>query len=242
MAAVYILLGIILLFGVCVLLTWICTLFVDMNRVYNEDSPFFRWLLYAWTGFMIFIMGIKIETTGLEKLPKGRFLLVQNHRSNFDPILTWFILRDKNVSFISKKENFNVPFFGRMIHRCCFRAIDRENPKNALLTIIDCAELIKNDVVSVGVYPEGTRNKNSGEVDLLPFHNGVFKVAQKADVPIVVTTIDGTETIHKNFPGHLSHITFKVVEVIEPEAIKGIRTEMIGERVATDMKEGLKTA
>ena len=57
------------------------------------------------------------------------------------------------------------------------------------------AELMKNDVVSVGVYPEGTRNRDGS---LLPFHDGVFIIARKADVPIVVATIDGTEKIPYN--------------------------------------------
>jgi len=240
MVVLYIILAIIGLFLLCVFLTWVCTLFVDMNRLYTEDSPFFRWLLYSWTGFTMFMMGIRVKCTGLDKMPEGRFLLVQNHRSNFDPILTWYILRKYQISFISKKENFKIPFFGRMIHRCCFRAIDRENPRNALKTINECAELIKNDTVSIGVYPEGTRNKASCEVELLPFHNGVFKVAQKAEVPIVVTTIIGTEKIHKNFPGHFSRIDFCVEDVLSAESIKKERTEAIGETVEALMKQGIE--
>lgn len=65
-------------------------------------------------------------------------------------------------------------------------AIDRENPRNALLTIEKAAKLIESDEVSIGIYPEGTRSK---ECVLLPFHNGVFKIAQKASVPIVVASI-----------------------------------------------------
>lgn len=100
----------------------------------------------------------------MEKLPKNeRFLLVCNHRSKFDPILTWYVLRDYNLAFISKPENFR---------RCCFMAIDRENPRNALKTIHQAAELIKQNEVSVAVYPEGTRSKTC---ELLPFHNGICR-------------------------------------------------------------------
>jgi len=231
---------ILLIFIICVLFTWICTLFIDKNKIYTEDSKFFRGLLNLWTSFALKIMGIRVKIEGLEKIPKGRFLLVQNHRSNFDPIITWYLLRKSPISFISKKENFNIPLFGRIIHRCCFRTIDRENPRNALKTILDSSELITNDKVSIGVYPEGTRNKHSDENLLLPFHNGVFKIAQKANVPIVVTTIAGTEQITKNYPFSGTDIVFKVVDVIPSDEIASERTEQIGIRVKHCMTEGLK--
>ena len=69
---------------------------------------------------------------GIDKIPKdGRFLFVSNHRSIFDPILTWYVLKDYDLAFILKAENFRIPIFGRIIRKCCFMAIDRENPRNA---------------------------------------------------------------------------------------------------------------
>lgn len=235
----WIILSLIGIFALCVLLSLFTTLFIDMSKKYDRDSGFYRWLLNAWTCFAVFVVRIHVKTEGLEKMPEGRFLLVQNHRSNFDPILTWFILKNRGLSFISKKENFKIFLFGRLIHRCCFREIDRQNPRNAMATVYDAADLIKNDRVSIGVYPEGTRNKNSENVDLLPFHNGVFKIAQLSKVPIVVTSIVGTETIHKNFPLHGSHVTFKVLEVMQPEEITEERTQAIGEKVRQLMLDSI---
>ena len=55
------------------------------------------------------------------KIPEGtRFVLVGNHQSKFDPILSWYILRKKDIAFISKPENFKQPIFGRIIRKCCF--------------------------------------------------------------------------------------------------------------------------
>jgi len=240
MIALKILAGIILIFLLAVFFLWIFTLFIDTKKEYQKDSKFYRWLLNAWTAFIVIVLRIHIKSTGLEKMPEGRYLLVQNHRSNYDPILTWYILRKRdNLSFISKEENFKIPFFGKIIHRCCFRAIDRENPKNAIRTIIDCSNLIKNDVVSIGVYPEGKRNKNSENTQLLPFHNGVLKIAQQSDVPLVVTTIKGTESIYKNIPFKKSVIEFDVVDVLYPKDIKKENTKDIGEKVEKLMLERL---
>lgn len=229
-----------LLLGGCVLYVlflWLASMAVDTEREYTQDSPFYRRLLYSATAIVIRLLHIHIETKGVEKLPEqGRFLLVCNHRSNFDPILTWQILREYKMAFVSKAENFQIPIFGRFIRRCCFLAIDRENPRNAMLTIQKAADLLKNDTVNVAIYPEGTRSKNCV---LLPFHNGVFKIAQKAEVPIVVAAIQGTEEIHKNWYRRGTRVHFEVLETIPAQFVTENRTAAIGQRVREDLEAGL---
>jgi 1-acyl-sn-glycerol-3-phosphate acyltransferase len=167
--------------------------------------------------------------TGEELLPTDRRILyVGNHVSNYDPIITWHVFPKAKLSFISKASNFKIPWFGRFIRRCCFMDIDRENPRNAIVTINRAAELLKNQEVSIGVYPEGTRSKSA---ELLPFHNGVFKIAQKANVDIAVVSLIGTEKIHKNFPLRRTDIYVDVLEIIPASEIKGVKTEIIGGRV-----------
>ena len=181
--------------GAYILLLCVSSLFVDRTREYERDSAFYRFLLNSATACALVICRLKVRVTRAEKLPEGRFLFVCNHRSKFDPIISWYIFRKNHLAFISKPENFNVPVFGRFIRKCCFMAIDRSDARSSLGTFTKAAELMKNDVVSVGVYPEGTRNRDGS---LLPFHDGVFIIARKADVPIVVAAIDVTEKITHN--------------------------------------------
>lgn len=210
----------------------ICALFVNPKKEYQKNSKFYRKLLYLNTWLIIRFLRIKVDVKGMEKIPQNtRFLLVGNHRSNFDPIITWNVFKQYDLAFISKESNFKIPIFGRFIRKCCFMAIDRENPKNALKTVINASELLKNNEVSVAVYPEGTRNKENKE--LLPFHNGVFKISQKAKVPIVIVAIDGTELIHKNFPLKKSLIKMEVLNVIYPTEVEIMQTKQIGEQVKT---------
>lgn len=103
-------------------------------------------------------------------------MFVGNHRSNFDPIIEWLVLKPWDIAFISKGENFKIPFFGRIIRKCCFMPIDRENPRKALRTINKASDLLQSGEVSIGVYPEGTRSKTG---ELLPFHDGVFHIAKR---------------------------------------------------------------
>lgn len=237
---VYLLVGICGLTDGVVAFLGICALVVREGE-YETHSRFYRRLLNGATAFAVRLLGIHVHCQGLEKLPQGRFLLVGNHRSNFDPIVTWYALKDRDLAFLSKAENFKIPIFGRIIRKCCFLPIDRQDPRKAMTAINQAATLLENDQVSIGVYPEGTRSK---ECVLLPFHNGVFKIAKKARVPIVVMAIQGTENIHKNYFRRISVVEIKIVEVISAEEIAQMRTAVIGqivhgslERALTDRKE-----
>lgn len=236
MIILYIIGVLVALFLVYVLFLGICSLFVNPKKEYDKDSGFYRFLLNSATAMMLKILRIRVHVEGKEKVSKDvKPLFVGNHLSNYDPIISWYIFREWKPAFISKEANFKIPFFGRFIRKCCFMVIDRENPRNALKTISKAADLLKQQEVSVGVYPEGTRSK-SGE--LLPFHNGVFKIAQKADKPIVVLQIRGTNSIYKNIPFKHSDVYIKVVDIIEADEVKELRSDAIGERVRKALMEG----
>ena len=172
------------------------------------------------------LLRIRVHVTGMEQIPKDtKVLFVSNHRSNFDPIVTWYALKEWKIAFVSKPENFKIPIFGRIIRRCCFMPIDRKNPRKAISTINRAAKLLKKQEVSIGVYPEGTRSKTA---EVLPFHNGVFKIAQKADAPIVVLCIIGTEEISKHTPFKTTNVYLDVLDVFPVENVKIKKTELIG--------------
>ena len=233
-----ILAGVLGILVVYLLFACIYSLFISTRKEYNKNSKFCRFLLYSWTWIALQFCRVKVHVTGLDKLPKnGRFLLVGNHISCYDPIITWYALRKYDLAFISKESNFNVPIFGRIIRKCCFMSIDRENPKNAVKTIVRASGLMKADEVSTVVYPEGTRNRTQDI--LLPFHNVVFKIAQKAQSPIVVVSTYGTNQIAKRTPFRKTHVYLDIISVISAEEVIQSRTAEIGDKVAQLMKDNL---
>ncbi len=226
-------LGVILLF---LLLCFVCSLFVR-NKEYEKHGKFYRYLLNTFTAMGLWLLRVRIKVEGEEKLEGiERFLIVSNHRANLDPIATYYALKKHDVAFLSKKENFKVVIFGKIIRKCCFRAIDRENPRNAIKTIRDSAELIKADQVSIGVYPEGTRSKTG---ELLPFHDGVFKIASLASVPVVIATIRGGENFKKKYPFRRTIINLHILEVVNSERVKELSTHEIAsyarEKIENDL-------
>ena len=229
MVILYVLLGILAAMLLYVVFLAVCSLCVDAKKEYVKDSHFYRALLYGASAAALKILRIRIHTSGVEKIPKDRKLLfVGNHRSNFDPIIQWLVLKQWNIAFISKEENFRIPFFGRIIRRCCFMAIDRENPRNALGTINRASNLLRSGEVSIGVYPEGTRSKTGV---LLPFHDGVFRIAKKAGTPVAVMSINGTEQIHKNVFRRHSDVYLDIVRVIPADEVEKGTTHTISAEV-----------
>lgn len=224
MILLYILGALFALLLLYVLFLGVCSLLVNPEKEYDKNSPFYRLLLNSTTVAAIKLCRIRVHVSGIEKIPEGtKVLFVCNHRSNFDPIITWYALKKWKIAFVSKPSNFKIPFFGRIIRKCCFMPIDRENPRKAIPTINRAAKLLRKQEVSIGIYPEGTRSKTG---ELLPFHNGVFKIAQKADAPVVVLSITGTEQIAKKTPFHTTDVYLDVLEVFSNR--KETKTERIG--------------
>ena len=111
--------GILVLIGLLFLFLFLCSLFVDPKKEYDKDGRFYRALLNGATGAALKLLRIRVQVSGEEKLPADSpVLFVCNHRSNFDPIITWYVFRKYRPAFISKEANFHIPFFGRFIRRC----------------------------------------------------------------------------------------------------------------------------
>lgn len=220
------------------LLVSVSMLFIDPNRLYSRYNSYYRFLCNGTDLIIMVYSRVRVRLTGREKLPKdGKYLLVSNHLSGYDPLCTLYALRDENLIFISKPENFTIPVIGRLARANCFRPIDRENARNALVTIKDCAELLKAGVGPVVVYPEGTRSKTG---ELLPFHNSVFKTAQEANVPIVVMTAKGADKIRTNAPWRKTDVFLSILETLPAEHVKAERTAKLGEEIRAIMEQDLQ--
>lgn len=236
---VFILLGIVGLILLPFLFLFICGLFVNTKKQYDRDSRFYRALLDGSTTVILWLLGVRYNIIGEDKFPADtNFLFISNHRSNYDPIVQWTVFKRFKLSFISKKENFRIPMYGRIIHRCCFMPIDRKSPRKAMETVNRAACLLTDTENSVGVYPEGKRSK---ECKLLPFHSGVLKVAQKAGKPLVVSTIEGTENIFRNIKKfRKTVVTIKILETIDADRVKATKTSELSDYCAGLMKKELE--
>lgn len=227
-AVILIALGLYAAFNILfVLYAFVLSLFINNDRHIEKPLGYYSWHVAQVAQIICIYCRLRIHVSGEELLPRDtRFLFVSNHRSNFDPIVAMDKLRNYGIAFISKTENMSMPIVGKFVHLCCFLPIDRENARNALETINTAADYIKNDVVSFGIYPEGTRSKAE---DMLDFHPGSLKIAQKAGVPIVISSIIGTEKVSKRFPRR-TDVYLDILEVIPAEEVRESKTVELARR------------
>lgn len=196
---------------------------VDQNQVQEDDDPLYRVVSEVIIASALPFLRIWVKKKGLEKVPsEGRFLLVCNHTNDSDPIILLYCLPRRKLAFISKRENSTMFVIGPMMHKLQCQLINRENDREALKTILRCIQIIKEDKASIAVFPEGGIDDDGL---LHRFKPGVFKIAQKANVPIVVCTLKNTKPVVQNIL-HLrpSHVELTVLETIPAERVKASNT------------------
>ena len=219
--------------------------FVDLDKPQEEDSKFYRVVMHVYIEALIKLVRLKVEVSGLEKTPKeGRFLLVCNHQNESDPGILLHYFKNSQLAFISKRENRTMFAVGKLMHKTLCQLVNRENDREALKTILKCIQLIKEDKASIGAFPEGgilVKDK------LSHFRSGMFKIAQKANVPIVVCTLKGTSDLFHNLKRlKKTCVQLHLVDVIPAEEVKAANTVELGDRIyqmmLSDLGDGYKIA
>ncbi len=228
-------LALVLLF---LLVVYISTLFVDMRKKQDKPSSYFRFLLNQFSVVTLTFAGVHVHTSGLDKVPRGsRFMLVCNHRFFIDPLIFYDAMPWADLAFIAKKEAFKIPIVSQVMHQVLCLPIDRNNDREALKTILKAIELLKQNKASIAVFPEGGTNR-TGEM-LLPFRNGAFKIAQKAQVPIVVCALTNSGAIKKNMFRRRTDVYLDVIDVLQPDDFCAEKTPEIGEQTRKIMASGI---
>ena len=227
-------------FVVYALFFMLLSVFVDKSKPQEKPNRFYLALLVESIALYLRLARVELRVRGKNKVPvHGNFLLVSNHLSDHDFMSMLTVLRGRSVAFVSKPENFNYPIAGKYLHKGGFLPINREEAREALTTIREVANRMKTMPISYGVFPEGTRNRQIE--GLLPFREGVFLMAKKAGVPIVIVRVTDTDKVKHRAPWRKTLVYVDFVEVIDADTVKTARShelsEMVRERMAA--AEGL---
>lgn len=162
----------------------ICTLLDRSGRCYASHARF-------WGRLGIRLAGVQVSVDGADRLPAGPIIVMSNHASNFD-ILALQGYFPRPLSWIAKKELFDIPIFGHSMRHGGYIPLDRGDGRKALKSMEEAADQIRGGK-SVIIFPEGTRTRDG---KLLPFKRGGFLLAARAGVPVVPVTINGSYQIN----------------------------------------------
>lgn len=223
------------------LLSWLVialvSLTINFKKTYDSPSKFYSAFFNMGYDYLYTLAGARVEVRGLELVPDDKpFVIVSNHRSNFDNMIQSNALKKYPIAYISKPSNFKIPMGRRFMKRCCYLSVSRDNPIQSLQTVNRAISLLESGVTSIGIYPEGHRSKSREMGD---FKLGYIRIASNAKCPIVVSTITGTEKIHKRFPFRTTKVRFNIIGVIEPEEILSSKPKQLSDKIRNMMNENL---
>lgn len=196
-----------------------------------------QWILKV----VLFLCGVKETVIGEDLVPKDQAVLyIINHRSYFD-IVTTYARVPRRTGYIAKKELKKIPLIPMWMKRLYCLFLDRDDVKQGLQTVLTAIQQI-NSGISMAVFPEGTRGDAEREEDLLPFHQGTFKIAQKTGCPIVPVCINNSSAI---FEDHIPWVkaTHVVIEYCAPIYVDQLSLEEkkhLASHVQEIMRETLK--
>jgi 1-acyl-sn-glycerol-3-phosphate acyltransferase len=185
-------------------------LFLGALLLWAVTAPFdpARSLLHLYTCwwaqlYLRCLPGCRIEVEGREKIALHTpYVLVANHQSAADIMA----LSALGVPFkwISKKENFRIPFIGWNMYLNGYLCVEPGNPRRVQATMHQCRRWLELGV-PVLWFPEGTRSF-SGE--LLPYRGGAFRLAAECGCAVVPIVVEGTLAVYRGlevvaFPGRI---------------------------------------
>ncbi len=144
-----------------------------------------QYISRKWAGLLLILYGIRLKIKHADLLDhKAVYVFVANHRSMLD-IPAYALSCHHTFRFLAKAELMKIPVLGYII-RHLYISVERKN-KAARVKSMDNMNRSLKEGISVFICPEGTRNNT--ENLLLDFHDGAFRLAISAQVPLAVLTV-----------------------------------------------------
>ncbi|HYX07306.1 MAG TPA: lysophospholipid acyltransferase family protein [Bacteroidales bacterium] len=214
------------------LIIWLITFPWD-KRLYmqHQYSCFWAWL------YLKINPNWRLSIFGKEKIKrKGVTVMVSNHQSMLDIMVIYQLF--SHFKWVSKAENFKIPFIGWNMTLNGYIKINRANRRSSLDMIKDAEKVIKSGS-SIVIFPEGTRSKTG---DTGRFKSGAFRIALDTGVPIQPLAITGTREATPNgflFPGKY-RMTLTVLDEIPYESFKSMNESEIAEMVRKEIIKSIE--
>jgi len=170
--------------------------------------------LYTWCNPL---WRVRIE--GKERIDgREAYVMVSNHQSLLD-ILVLFRLFT-HFKWVSKAENFRIPFVGWNMTLNRYIRIERGSAKGNL-SMMRSAEAALREGSSVMIFPEGTRSPTGA---LGEFKAGAFELAVRSGRPVLPIVIQGTAAAlpRRGFVLRGGHaIRISILEPVSPARTPG---------------------
>jgi 1-acyl-sn-glycerol-3-phosphate acyltransferase len=165
----------------------------------------------------LFLMGSRAVQEG-EMDPQAD-MYVMNHQGIID-IVGMEALQSNHLCWIAKKELFDTPWFGHLLHNADMISLDRSNKAGLIKLMKDVKRSLEEKERAVAIFPEGTRAK---EEKVLPFKQGTRMIAEKLGLNIQPIVITGSKWVlnEHNRTGHSGTVHYKFLPTIKADKTDG---------------------
>jgi 1-acyl-sn-glycerol-3-phosphate acyltransferase len=176
------------------------------------------------------VVGIRIEVRGAEKIPKGGLIVAAKHQSAWETFV--LVTLFDNPLYIVKRELMWIPIFGWLMAKGRMVPVDRSAGSQALIAMAERARIEIGRGRQLIIFPEGTRRPAGAEPR---YKYGVAHLYAAEGVPCVPIALNsGLFWPRRSI---LRHPGTVLVEVLDP-IMPGLDKEEFFAR----LKDGIEAA
>ena len=208
--AALLLIEVLIFFGIVI----IFTIPVKKTKRYKY-SKFYARMFNRYERFGLRLFNVHVKVINKEIVPDEPFVLISNHRSNIDSFVIDKVLKKRKLVFAAKKSLFKIPWFGKLIWRNNYLYLTREDERKDYKELLYGASLVNEGNYSIGIFPEGTRNK--GEETLIPFLKGYILLLNKTKKPLVIACLKDTHKVNDKLFIKRHNVTLEFLETLDYE-------------------------
>ncbi len=208
-------------------IVFLSTVFFDRRRVAQHLYSCF------WASTYVYMSPLwHLEVEGRKRLPwRGPAVLVANHASLIDILVLFALYRP--YKWVSKKENFKVPFIGWNMTLNDYVPLVRGDRSSIEAMMERCRKLLRLGC-PVLIFPEGTRTKTG---ELQPFKDGAFRLAFETGTRVIPIAVLGTGAAlpkHGFILRQRMDARVEVLEALEPAGFSSMESlrDATRERIA----------
>ena len=147
------------------------------------------WFMERWSAgvqwLMRWMVGIRLEISGREHLPRGGCIVASKHQSAFDTLVFHTAVDDP--AMVMKRELTWLPLYGWFSRKAGMIAVDRGGGAGALKRLLKAARAAKARGQTIVIFPEGTRVPPG---TTRPYQPGVVALYRDLGVPVVPVALD----------------------------------------------------
>jgi 1-acyl-sn-glycerol-3-phosphate acyltransferase len=131
------------------------------------------------------ICGMRLEVTGLDRIPAGAALIASRHQSAFDTFV-WLTLLPR-CCYVLKQELLRIPLFGPLAAGSGMIAVDRAAGGAALRRLLREGDRAVREQRQIVIFPEGTRTPPGAVGNL---QQGIAALAARTGLPVIPVATD----------------------------------------------------